>query len=201
MSIYNNTAEDNLYSTLGLSTPRSGQYFSAQQIRAAFRHALLLHHPDKAASIGISRDASTTKSEKPSRSHSVDDICRARDVLLDPVQRKQYDRALARSAALFPPKNTGTSNGSLSTSLQVEAVDLDDMDYDAAAQTWTRECRCGNAKAYEVSEEDLAGAMAQGYREISVGCDGCSLHIRVLFEVAEEAENIETVEEHDATGT
>lgn len=183
-----NKPTQSLYSILGLPSPLSGRYFSTQQVRAAFRHVLLLHHPDKAASIGVSTDTSViAPGETPSK-YSVDDICHARDILVDPYQRRNYDRELAHKAVLLSSRTSDISNGSLATSEQIEMVDLDDMDYSENLQTWTRACRCGNAKAYEVSEADLTNAMAQGYREISVGCEGCSLHVRVTFEVSDETD-------------
>jgi len=174
------------YSVLGLPSPLSGQYVSTQQIRAAFRHSLLLHHPDKAASIGVTKESCPVEPAPSPSKHSIDEIRCARDVLVDPSQRREYDRSFIEKAVITSGRNGGVSNGSLATSEQIETVDLDDMEYGEDTQTWTRACRCGNAKAYEVSEGDLTGAMAHGYREISVGCDGCSLHIRVIFDVGED---------------
>jgi len=187
MTTSTKTSAQNCYRILGLPSPLSGRYVGTQQIRAAFRHALLLHHPDKAASIVGWNDASPLTPRQKSAKHSVDEICHARDVLTDPNLRQEHDQFLAQNAPLSSA-NAAVSNGSLATSEQVESVDLDDMEYSEATQTWTRVCRCGNAKAYEVSEDDLASATSQGCREISVGCDGCSLHIRVLFETEDEHE-------------
>jgi len=174
------------YRVLGLPSPLSGQYVSTQQIRAAFKRSLLLHHPDKAANVGVTKETIPEDSALASSKYSVDEICCARDILVNPSQRREYDRSLVNAATLSSESNASVSNGSLATSEQIEIVDLDDMQYSEATQIWTRACRCGNAIAYEISEDDLTGAMAHGYREISVGCDGCSLHIRVIFDVGEE---------------
>jgi len=191
MTTSSKTSAQNCYSILGLPSPLSGRYVGTQQIRAAFRHSLLVHHPDKATDIVGWNDASPLTTGQKSAKHSVDEICHARDVLTDPSLRREHDHLLAQNAPLSSG-SAGVFNGSLATSEQVESVDLDDMEYSEATQTWTRVCRCGNAKAYEVSEEDLTSATCQGSREISVGCDGCSLHIRVLFDTEDEHEILDS---------
>ncbi|CCG81836.1 Diphthamide biosynthesis protein [Taphrina deformans PYCC 5710] len=53
-------------------------------------------------------------------------------------------------------------------------VDLDDFEYVSDAIGWTLPCRCGHG--YHVTESDLE----QG-RDV-VGCDGCSLFVRVTYQ-------------------
>lgn len=53
-------------------------------------------------------------------------------------------------------------------------IDLDEFTYFQATQTWSHACRCGHG--YSITEDDLD----QG-RDV-VGCDGCSLFIRVTYE-------------------
>ncbi|KAF2200749.1 hypothetical protein GQ43DRAFT_463733 [Delitschia confertaspora ATCC 74209] len=48
---------------------------------------------------------------------------------------------------------------------------------------WTRPCRCGSACGFRVSEEELERCVERGEKEVLVGCAGCSLWVRVGFEV------------------
>jgi diphthamide biosynthesis protein 4 len=50
---------------------------------------------------------------------------------------------------------------------------------------WTRACRCGDEKGYRILEEELEDAERRGEKEVLVGCEGCSLWVRVGFEVEE----------------
>lgn len=52
------------------------------------------------------------------------------------------------------------------------------------AQTiWTRACRCGAERGFSILEEELEDAEERGEKEVLVGCVGCSLWVRVGFEV------------------
>ncbi|RKP12513.1 CSL zinc finger-domain-containing protein [Piptocephalis cylindrospora] len=55
-------------------------------------------------------------------------------------------------------------------------VDLDEMDHHEVSETWTCPCRCG--QDYIVTLDDLEDGVDV------VGCSGCSLRIRVLYEEA-----------------
>jgi diphthamide biosynthesis protein 4 len=48
---------------------------------------------------------------------------------------------------------------------------------------WTRACRCGMEKGYTILEEELEDAEQRGEGEVLVGCEGCSLWVRVGFGV------------------
>jgi diphthamide biosynthesis protein 4 len=50
---------------------------------------------------------------------------------------------------------------------------------------WTRSCRCGAEKGFRILEEELEDAEKRGEKEVLVGCEGCSLWVRVGFEVEE----------------
>jgi len=50
---------------------------------------------------------------------------------------------------------------------------------------WTRACRCGADKGFRILEEELEDAESRGEKEVLVGCEGCSLWVRVGFEVEE----------------
>lgn len=170
---------ESLYAILGLPEPTAHRSASSAQIRVAFRRALLKYHPDKAARLlrePLGKEPSSQA--KPSSKFSVDTICLARDILTDPARRREYDNTLLLKNA--QTDINGTVTGLHPTEL--ETLDLDDMKYDETSASWAKTCRCGNIKAYEVSEEDLEIASCDGGREVLVGCGGCSLFVRVVFE-------------------
>lgn len=51
--------------------------------------------------------------------------------------------------------------------------------------TWTRKCRCGDEQGFRILERELEEAERRGEREVLVGCEGCSLWVRVGFDVEE----------------
>ena len=171
--------DDSLYSVLGLPEPAAGHPVSSAQIRVAFRRALLKHHPDKAARLlnEPCSKASTTRSQ-PSKTHDVDSICLARDTLLDSARRREYDNSVLFNNARKGPDRTVQNLHPT----ELETLDLDDMIYNQVKARWAKTCRCGNTKAYQVTEEDLEIASSDGGHEVLVGCGGCSLFVRVVFE-------------------
>lgn len=48
---------------------------------------------------------------------------------------------------------------------------------------WTRACRCGAEQGFRIREAELEAAEGRGEREVLVGCEGCSLWVRVGFDV------------------
>ena len=48
---------------------------------------------------------------------------------------------------------------------------------------WTRSCRCGAASGFRIAERQLESAERRGETEVLVGCEGCSLWVRVGFAV------------------
>lgn len=50
---------------------------------------------------------------------------------------------------------------------------------------WARPCRCGAEKGFRILEEELEDAEGRGEKEVLVGCEGCSLWVRVGFDVEE----------------
>ena len=82
--------------------------------------------------------------------------------------------------------------------LGLELVDLSDFDEVEPTTTstskeeereegveWTRACRCGDEKGFRIVEDELEDAQVRGDNEVLVGCQGCSLWLRVGFEVQE----------------
>ena len=156
------------YEVLGL--PESLQHASgipAQTLRGAYKRALLKNHPDK-----------TNKTLKPT--YSIDQISAAFSVLSKPASRDEYDKELKLQNKA---KNVGI-NGQEVFRTGVETVDLDDLEIDEAQGIWYRNCRCGDDRGFLIAEADLEEAADEG--ELSVGCRGCSLWLKVLFGVVEE---------------
>lgn len=197
MSINTSSPKTTHYDILQLPRPRlesiqhdkSQSPLSKDDIKAAYRRALLIHHPDKIkttpspsanqshvhtnqtyTSISASASALTTH-------HTIDEIVTAYNVLLDPVQRSEYDHALIRQdkdAGVVAETGTGSHMG-------VEVFDLEDLDYNQDDDTWARACRCGDPRGYLLTDTDLE--RESQHAEIYVGCRGCSLVIKVLFAV------------------
>lgn len=161
--------EEDQYNILSLLNPsETSRIHTEQEIKTAYRGALLLHHPDK---------SQPTQTPKPTRSkHTIDQITAAYKILIDPVARAEYDRFLT----LQSPTKKLTSEP-LPPGL--ETADLDDMAFDEAQSLWYRGCRCGKERAYFVKEEDLERRAEDG--EIVIGCQGCSLWLSVTFAVVE----------------
>ena len=167
------------YEILALPADLRACAIPAQTLRTAYRRALLQNHPDKASSKtgGQQSKASGRKADV----YSIDEIALAFAVLGDAKAKSEYDKSiLASKGSSGTGKEEGFRTG-------VEVVDLDDLvlveDEDGEA-LWYRGCRCGDERGFEVGEEDLEDAVGEG--EVSVGCKGCSLWLRVLFGVLEE---------------
>ncbi|RMY92799.1 hypothetical protein D0862_09382 [Hortaea werneckii] len=156
----------NHYERLGLAPrPRDGT-LSAEAIKQAYRQALLSHHPDKL------RERQKKDANRPLI--SVDQITFAYKVLSDPELRAEYDFALLHEASNGPEQGRVHQTG-------LETVDLDALDFQDESEMWTRSCRCGDPKGFVVSESELEKHIDEG--ELTVGCRGCSLWLRVLFSV------------------
>ncbi|ERS98401.1 heat shock protein DNAj [Sporothrix schenckii 1099-18] len=176
------TSTPNASPDAGSSSSPADQATRAALVRRAYRRALLQHHPDKHMRTGA----------QPASAFTVDDIKAAYIALggdsaggtAPPVAG-----ALESASAALEPTATG-----------LEIVDLDELPYDEATQTWYRACRCGNLRGYAFSEQDLeeeldAEAMEEllvggeatttiPAGELLVGCQDCSLWLCVHFAVA-----------------
>lgn len=157
----------NHYEVLGLPWSESARKdLQEKDIKLAYHRALLLHHPDK------SNLAHTSKSK-----YSVDQITAAYKTIINPVARAEYDKVrtlkLATTTAVLQAPHPG-----------LETVDLDDLSFDGLQGVWYRSCQCGKEQAYTMSQEDLESNAEHG--ELTTGCQGCSLWLRVTFAVAED---------------
>lgn len=162
---------ESYYRTLGLSDRQYDAGLTAQDIKQAYRNALLQHHPDKI----LDKNAESTF-------HTVDAITIAYKTLSEPVSKAEYDRAL-RLSQLSQSRNE-KEDKIFHTGLDI--VDLDDLQYDDASGTWWKGCRCGQERGFVITEDDLEKEARYG--ELYTGCRGCSLWLKVLFGVEEEAQ-------------
>lgn len=155
-------------------------------IKQAYHRALLRHHPDKApqalkppsrASISSSSFSSTQST------FTIDQITTAYTTLSSPTLRAEYNVHIrtARGSANHQTQSTFQTG--------IETIDLDDLDYSDSDARWFKPCRCGNERGFTFGEPDLEEAGDLG--ELIVGCQDCSLWLRVCFAVVEDDGNVE----------
>ncbi|GAM85205.1 hypothetical protein ANO11243_032090 [Dothideomycetidae sp. 11243] len=164
------------YSVLGLSERRADAKLDLADVRKAYHRALLQHHPDKLS--GGHRQEARPKAV--GERFSIDQITNAFDTLKDPSAKSDYDRKLA-----LVQRSTLSGNGDQEDARffsGLDTVDLDDLDFDDSTQTWRRSCRCGHEEGFVVTEDDLESAASVG--ELVIGCRGCSLWLKILFQAA-----------------
>lgn len=163
------------YEVLGLPNPISRRHISTQDIKLAYRRALLQHHPDKQTNPKPSDTDIAPSSVVGREAYTVDEISLAYKVLSDATDRAEYDRNLCLKHQT--PQKQG-ANTSPQTGL--EMVDLSDLDFNDTIGIWCRGCRCGDQMGYTVTEKDLENGAEHG--EVDIGCHGCSLWLRVLYQ-------------------
>jgi len=153
------------YATLNLDSRRRDPSLTTSEVKAAYKRALLVHHPDKS-------HAKPTEKAGP----TVDAIALAYQILSSPSLKKEYDRGLATSQSSGPRNEKVFHTG-------LDTVDLDDLWFSDETGKWSRGCRCGDEGGFEVTEAELERNAGDG--EFITGCRGCSLWLRVLFSVEE----------------
>ena len=184
------------YSVLKLPSPTSYNTpcISTSVIKAAYRAALLAHHPDKAPSSPTAERRQTKLSSQTALGArpTVDAITEAFRKLSDPSSRAAYDRSLllARSTA-----SAGTAAGSPlahQSSDGLHILDLDELHHDEGTEAWWTACpRCRSERGIELSEIDLeaaAGDSSGQNGEVLVGCSGCSSWVSVTFQAEIDAD-------------
>ena len=157
------------YDILALPNPTLTKDLTTKEaVKTAYRRALLQHHPDKTKTADAARNAGP----------SVDQITLAYKTLASSTKRLAYDRSLILSR---PVQQRFTSDAGLQDQQckGFENVDLDDMHVDETAGLYFLGCRCGRARGYIVTENELEKHATQG--AVNVGCEGCSLCIKVEF--------------------
>ena len=173
------TSPPNHYSVLGLPTFSCGIHLTSQDVKKAYRRALLQHHPDKLDkldNLNPPRRIHLHSSTSPAK-YTVDDISLAYKILSEPRARAEYDREL-RVQQQAPQNKVADSNAQTG----LETVDLDDLNYDEGQNIWYLGCRCGEERGFMVTEDELDREKDHG--EVVTGCRGCSLWLKVLFQTA-----------------
>ena len=145
-------------------SPHTGNKPSQTDIKAAYRRALLQHHPDKR------EKQSSNTYQKPT--YTLDQIFLAYKTLVDPRARFDYDQSLKTTNSVVSTSGKDAHPG-------LETSDLDELAFDSEHSIWSKSCRCGNSRGFEISEKDLEESVEYG--EIITGCKGCSLWLRVTF--------------------
>jgi hypothetical protein len=59
------------------------------------------------------------------------------------------------------------------------------LQFDEEEERWYRSCRCGNDRGYSFEETDLEEVEHEGL--LMVGCQDCSLWLKIHFAVVEDA--------------
>ena len=201
------------YATLALPAPTLGgaspEVLTSHLVKKAYHRALLRWHPDKTLSAHITRhqgggeggtENSNGRTETSPARYTLDEIITAYNTLSTEKGRREYEReyrlqlagpTAAAAAAMMREQVSGIWNAYV----PMDVVDLDDFDYIEAAGKFYRGCRCGKEEGYVLWERELEEVQAG---EVEVGCVGCSLWLRVQFEVVAEWEEEEEEEEEEA---
>jgi diphthamide biosynthesis protein 4 len=184
------------YHVLGLEAPSwtestrntSSSSSSSADMRKAYKLALLAAHPDKHAA-------------QKKGAYTVDDVKEAYTVLANDKSKREYDTWFLHHGHTLrqPGSNSSSGDGKKVQEdfvLGLEVLDLGDFDVVDASSPgssssvngeeemyWIRACRCGAENGFRIEERELEGAERRGEKEVLVGCDGCSLWVRVGFEV------------------
>ncbi|KAF2854687.1 hypothetical protein T440DRAFT_514574 [Plenodomus tracheiphilus IPT5] len=147
----------------------------------------------------------------PATVYTVDDVKEAYTVLSDTKSRVEYEGWFLKYGGRISTASTTAGVGedgagarfSSDFILGLEVLDLGELDVvegggggqgyaeggggrgGRGQMEWARGCRCGAEKGFRILEEELEDAERRGEKEVLVGCDGCSLWVRVGFDVEE----------------
>lgn len=202
----------NYYHILGLDAPVWGskQHVSVAEMRRGYKLALLAAHPDKSAIAGKAKGVYTVDDVKEAYSILASEKNKAEydtwllhhggtlrvggqglgaaarepstDFLLglEVLDLSDFD-ILEPSTSPSPSPSPSTSHPT-PTSTANSSTDTPVVE---RGMQWTRPCRCGMDQGFRIAEEELEDAEARGETEVLVGCEGCSLWVRVGFDVEE----------------
>ncbi|KAK1769582.1 Diphthamide biosynthesis protein 4 [Phialemonium atrogriseum] len=174
----------------------------AQTLKRAYRRALLRHHPDKKENTPTLKAGPCQRQNQHQPAFTVDQISAALAALSDPRRRADHDRALRLGQFPHPGDQQQQQQQGADFQTGVETADLDDLAVDVGRgqgrerDQWYRGCRCGNPRGFLLGEDDLEAAADCG--ELMVGCQDCSLWLRVRFAVVEDEDEDE--DEDDGAG-
>ena len=172
------------YTVLGLPAPtRNGaapELLTSQAVKKAYHTALLKWHPDKARVAGV---ATTSPDATPG--FTLDEIIVAYTTLSTERGRREYEREYRLRLA---GKTKEEVRGLWGAYVPMDVVDLDDFEYVERLRKFYKACRCGEDEGYVLWECELEDVQTG---EVVVGCVGCSLWLKVEFEVVAEWEGKE----------
>jgi diphthamide biosynthesis protein 4 len=182
------------YAILSLPRPSPASTLSTAALRRAYKLALLAAHPD------------TSEAKGRGAGYTVDDVKEAFAVLCDDKKKVDYNNWFLHQGlgGIGGAGAIQANQPSTDFILGLELLDLSDFDvldpefaFTATQQDgeveggedkqmeWTRACRCGKEQGFRIAEEELEEAERRGEKEVLVGCEGCSLWVRVGFGVEE----------------
>ncbi|ORX97544.1 diphthamide biosynthesis protein 4, partial [Clohesyomyces aquaticus] len=166
------------------------------------------HAPDTETEIDIlRRDHGKVGVQVGKCGCTVDDVKEAYLVLGEAAKKREYDVWLRTHSHALPQtqiNSLGLGNGVANEDfiLGLEVLDLEDFECTVlesgsrsgsevtrneeegeGEMVYTRPCRCGSGQGFRFLEKELEQAARRGEREILVGCEGCSLWVRVGFDV------------------
>jgi len=183
------------YDALGLPAPTHNgatpELLTSQAVKKAYHKALLKWHPDKAL-VGAALPATTLdklKSTPPpptdTPGYTLDEIITAYTTLSTERGRREYEREYRLRLAGNTKEEV---KGLWNAYVPMDVVDLDDFEYEERLGKFYKRCRCGEDEGYVLWESELEEVQAG---EVVVGCVGCSLWLKVEFEVVAEWEGKE----------
>ncbi|KAI4136206.1 MAG: hypothetical protein L6R39_007844, partial [Caloplaca ligustica] len=159
------------YKVLALPSFKPGiPTVSQEEIKKAYRRALLKHHPDKNRTPGLLQRTITR--------YTIDEITYAYNTLSNNARRLEHDSRLS------PKSSAKDDKDYRNTHIGIDTLDLDELHYDWDKSEWHRGCRCGATRGFTVNEDDLQQSYECG--ELVTECLGCSLRLRLTFAVADD---------------
>ncbi|PLW23019.1 hypothetical protein PCASD_14085 [Puccinia coronata f. sp. avenae] len=176
-SCHDERTEANYYELLQVSKDAT-----ASEIRIAYLRLIKLHHPDKLEQ--SSHHPSLTPKPRHTQTTISDhrlaqELIHAYATLVDPISRKEYDLTRLNSG----PENHRTSSSKSNIKIVSQVLDLSEFTQLEAEEPDENQgerfifpCRCGgNFLINEVQME----------ADINIiGCDGCSLNVKVEYQLA-----------------
>ncbi|KAF2069699.1 hypothetical protein CYY_008985 [Polysphondylium violaceum] len=138
-----------------------------KEIKKSFSALILQYHPDKNNS--NSNSSGSTLDDKDKNKYL--EIQKAWEVLRDDDKRKQYDSELLEQ---------GRQKYSVSDEVDIDDMELV-MDEEDGCDYYSYPCRCGSK--YTITEDDLLDNLDIAW------CTGCSLTIRVLYNLVQDEDD------------
>jgi diphthamide biosynthesis protein 4 len=106
--------------------------------------------------------------------------------VLDLSDFEEVSISTSASTESSPPTTTTTTTPTTSSPSSIELEErVGDGEEEVGRVEWRRKCRCGADGGFRIQEVELEDAAGRGEKEVLVGCVGCSLWVRVGFDVEE----------------